>query len=412
MQRIFSSVTPTKIIIILALLASLLSFAKSDHCRNNGWASPDVDVHACYSDIPSLFSARGLDLHHWAYSSGEKSVEYPVITGVVMWATAWMVASGKHSTRNYFDLNIFLLSLLFIGTLLVTFKLNPRYSYLLALSPAVIGSLFINWDLWGIFSMMLAIHIFDKNEINRSAALLAVSISTKFFPVLLVLPIIFILWRRNEIRSIVKYSSVCIAVWLTINLPVIITTPQGWWHFYQLNLQRESDWGSVWYALSLLGLNISALNYISVLLLLAVSTAMVIYLLELSRTPKLAEVSFLLLAAVLIVGKVYSPQYVLWLVPLAVIALQSKKELLAFWVWQAGEAIYHVAIWQHLALVSGSHFGLPDAGYACLTLVRIATCLYFMGVLMKNRLSEPPPQAGDSHSRIADFLFGSASSYP
>jgi len=401
----------TRTLILLALLASLLSFAKFDHCRSTGWATPDDYVHGCYSDIPSLFYSRGLNTHQWAYASKENAVEYPVITGVAMWATSWLASSGAKSTRNYFDINALLIALLFIGVVLIVGKMRPEFAYLLPLSPAVIASLFINWDLWGIISMMLAIYYFDRRKLNTSALLLGVSIATKFFPVLLLLPIVFIFWRRNQLRSFGKYLLVTLTIWLAINLPVMLTTPQGWWRFYKLNLDRQSEWGSVWYAISLLGVDISHLNALSILSLLIVLIAMVVYLLELPRTPKLAEVSFVLLAAVLCVGKVYSPQYVLWLAPLAIIALPNKKAFFGFWVWQGGEMVYHVAIWQHLAQVEGSHFGLPAGGYALVTLIRVATTLFFIAILIRESL-KPPPQTERSDPELADLLLSPNSSYP
>jgi hypothetical protein len=74
--------------------------------------------------------------------------------------------------------------------------------------------------------------------------------------------------------------------------------------------------------------------------------------------------------------------------------------------------IYHVAIWQHLALVSGSHFGLPEVGYALASLGRIATSIYLIAVFVRYLLLSPPPQAQNSRGAQADFLFGAASSYP
>jgi len=106
----------------------------------------------------------------------------------------------------------------------------------------------------------------------------------------------------------------------------------------------------------------------------------------------------------MIASKVYSPQYILWLVPLAVIAMSSRKDLYAFWTWQIAEVIYHVAIWQHLATVTGAKFGLPLGGYALITLLRILACLYFVGVLVKKQTK------GGKFPH--EFLFKSADSYP
>ncbi len=402
----------TKLLLLLSLLAGVLSFVKFDHCINSNWATPDVDIHACYSDIPSLFTDRGLDKHQWAYSGGDKSVEYPVLMGAVMWATTWLVPSGGNEIRKYFYVNALLLLLLFVGVVLLLGSMRPKYAYLLPVAPAVIGSLFINWDMWGIITMILAIYYFDKKRYSLSAISLAVSIATKFFPVLLLLPILFFFWKDRRIHEATRYMFITILVWAVINAPVFLTTPQGWWRFYELNLGRDADWGSLWYAFSLLGLNIGHLNYFSILSLVVVVALFLLFLADFENSPSLAQVSFIVMATVLCVGKVYSPQYVLWLAPLAILAIRERRDLPAFWIWQAGEVIYHVAIWQHLALVSGAHFGLPDGAYAIATLIRIATTLYFVLVLARRALSNPSNSRRAARSRLADFLFGTAESYP
>ena len=40
-----------RITLIVTLIATILSFAKFNHCRGTGWGSPDVYIHMCYSDI-------------------------------------------------------------------------------------------------------------------------------------------------------------------------------------------------------------------------------------------------------------------------------------------------------------------------------------------------------------------------
>ena len=84
-------------VLVLAVLASLISFAKFSHCESTSWATPDQYVHACYSDLPSLFGARGLDKNDWPYTSALNSVEYPVLTGMVMFVTAIFVDSDRKS---------------------------------------------------------------------------------------------------------------------------------------------------------------------------------------------------------------------------------------------------------------------------------------------------------------------------
>ena len=392
-----------RILIVLAILASLLSFAKFNYCQSTGWASPGQYIHACYSDLPALYSARGLDSNTWPYSSGDNSVEYPVITAMVMYATSFLA----NSPVSYFNINIFFLVLLFIATVIVVRKIRPEFAYLSAIAPAMIASLFINWDLWGIATMMLAIYWFDRKKYLHSALILSLSISTKFLPIFLLIPIVFILWRDAKLKELVKYVAVVAGTWIAINAPFAFTTPTGWWRFFKLNLERDADWGSIWLALRQLGISLTNLNYLSILLLLIALTSVAIVLFELKYTPTLASVAFIVMAAVMVASKVYSPQFVLWLTPLAVIALTNKKDLHAFWLWQATEVIYHVAIWQHIASITGAQFGLGPTPYAILTLVRIAGTIYLLAVLARRAL-----QARNRHSKLLDLLFEAGKPYP
>ena len=403
--------TSARGLIALAILASLLSFAKFSPCISTDWETPGQYVHACYSDLPALYGERGLNKGEWAYSNGDASVEYPVVTGAIMWAIAKIIPTGDNALQNYFYANIFFLALLFIFISLIVAKMRPEFAYLTPLAPAAIASLYINWDLWAIISMLGAIYWFDRKKLDLSALALGLSISTKFMPIFLLLPIAFIFLRRNQISGALRYLLITAATFAAINLPVYLTTPEGWLRFYQLNLSRGSDWGSLWYAFTALGLNLANLNYLSILVLLAAFAAIIIYILELRNIPSLASLGFIVLASVMVASKVYSPQYVLWLTPLAVIALIDKRDLHAFWIWQGAEVIYHVAIWQHLATVTGATFGLPLHGYALISLLRIAATLYLIAIFVRRGLAGGT-QGPAAHRSLREFLFESGNAYP
>ena len=398
-----SNLLKARALVALAILAALLSVAKFSHCANTGWATPDQYVHACYSDLPALFEARGLSSNEWPFASDDNSVEYPVVTAMVMYVTSF----AANSPVSYFNINIFFLILLFIATVLVVRKIRPEFAYLVPVAPAMIASLFINWDLWAIASMMLAIYWFDRKQYLASAVLLGISISTKFLPIFLLIPIVFIFWREAKVKEAIKYLAITFGIWSALNLPFAVTTPTGWWRFYKLNLDRGPDWGSFWLALQQLGINLTNLNYLSVLLLLIALTTIAILLFELRYTPSLASVAFFVIASVMLASKVYSPQYVLWLTPLAVIALTNTRDLYAFWLWQTTEIIYHIAIWQHLAQVTDAKFGLGPTPFAILTLLRIAGTIYLMAVLARRAL-----QARNTHSKLLDLLFEGSKAYP
>ena len=369
--------------VLILLLAGLISFLKFNHCRVNDWASPDNYTHACYTDIPALFSERGLNTNTFPYLSSTNSIEYPPVIGLGNWLISFITPS-ENSFRTFFDINALIILVLFFISAIIVRKIAPTYQYLFPLAPAVIASLFINWDMWAVVSTLLAIYYFDKKKYEASGIWLGISIATKFFPIVLLLPIAIIFYRSSQIQLFYRYLFTTAIFWGAINIPIALTHFDGWWRFFKLNLERGADFGSIWYALSLLDIKIPYLDLIYPLLSIVLFIGLAIYLLKLPSTPNLAAIALFALVIFTTAGKVYSPQYILWLTPLAVIALQNSKQLITFWFWQATEITYHLAIWQYLALFSDAQFGLPAGGYALATIIRVIGMCTFAYILMRD----------------------------
>jgi uncharacterized membrane protein len=241
--------------------------------------------------------------------------------------------------------------------------------------------------MWAVSSTLLAIYYFDKNKYEISAIWLGVSIATKFFPLVLLLPIAVIFYRKRQIKTAMQYLFTTFIIWGAINIPIALIYFDGWWRFFKLNLERGEDFGSIWYGLSLLDFKISNLNLIYPALTILLFALLTYYLFRLKQTPTLAAVALFAVVIFTTFSKVYSPQYVLWLTPLAVIALSNRKQQISFWFWQATEIIYHLAIWQYLALFTGAKFGLPASQYAGASLLRVVGILYFTYILMRDLTS-------------------------
>ena len=361
----------------------MISFLKFNHCRVNGFTSPDNYVHACYTDIPALFSERGLDTNTFPYLSPTNSIEYPPVIGLGNWLISFITPS-ENSFRTFFDINALIIIVLFFISAIIVRKISPTYQYIFPLAPAVIASLFINWDMWAVVSTLLAIYYFDKKNYEVSGIWLGVSIATKFFPIVLLLPVAIIFCRSSQIHLFYRYLFTTALFWSAINIPIALIHFDGWWRFFKLNLERGADFGSIWFALSLLDVNVPYLDLIYPLISIGFFIGLAFYLLKLAKLPNLAAVALFALVIFTTVSKVYSPQYILWLTPLAVIALQNRKQLPVFWFWQATEITYHLAIWQYLALFSDAQFGLPAGGYALATLLRVVGVCTFTYILMRD----------------------------
>jgi len=394
----------TKAVIGLAFLAVLLSVVKFQHCYSTNWTGVGVDVHECYSDLPALFDARGLVDHLWPYSSATNSVEYPPLTGLVMWTTALITPHGSNADKYYYLINIALLALLFIGSALLVSKMNPKKWYLLPVLPAVIASMYINWDLWAVITALLSIYLFDRGKYEWSAAALAISIATKFFPIVLLIPIALILFRRREIRLAIKYFVITGLLWLLINLPFMISTPTGWWRFFKMNSSRPADLGSIWQALDIFNISVPHLNTTWMGLFALLSLVVFGYLYRASITPSLAQIAFIFVAIFTALNKVYSPQYILWLAPLAVIALVNNRDRAAFWIWQGAEAFYHFAIWEYLGGYAGAKFALPPRWYAGAIVIRVLTSLYFALRTLTSTQTPAPESTTPEPAQEEEFL--------
>ncbi|MEY3203141.1 MAG: hypothetical protein RLZZ629_423 [Actinomycetota bacterium] len=118
------------------LLSSSLSFIKFNHCRLNNFTSPDNYVHACYTDIPALFSERGLDTNTFPYSSATNSFEYPPVIGLGNWLISFITPSSDPH-RFFFDINAVLITALFFISAFIVRKIAPKYQYIFPLVPAV-----------------------------------------------------------------------------------------------------------------------------------------------------------------------------------------------------------------------------------------------------------------------------------
>ena len=69
------------------------------------------------------------------------------------------------------------------------------------------------------------------------------------------------------------------------------------------------------------------------------------------RRPRLAQLCFLVVALFLLTSKVWSQQFVLWLIPLAVLA---RPRWGAFLAWQVAEIGYFLAFYAQMLNISGT----------------------------------------------------------
>ena len=174
------------------------------------------------------------------------------------------------------------------------------------------------------------------------------------------------------------------------NLPALLTGPSEWKVFWSFNSDRGADLGSIWlvvqqaldttpdpFAFDPHTINVGSWLFFGLWCLGVAALG-----LTSPANPRLAQLGFLIVAGFLLINKVYSPQYVLWLLPLAVLARPRWRDLL---IWQAGE----VALLRRRCGGTSAATSRPAAGgdagfYWAATLVRIAAELYLVAMVVRD----------------------------
>ena len=362
--------------------SSILSFMQFNHCRlRNGWYSKDAYCKFGYTDIQELFITRGLNQKVFPYESTSNSFEYPPILGIGNWLISCITPSSN-SRLWFFVINIVIIVFLFCLTGYFVMKIVPNNSYLFYTSPACIATLYTNWDMWVVFATILSIYNFEREKNQSSAIWLGIAISTKLFPIVL-LPLIAVLFlKKNLYLSAFKYVSITVSTCALINLPIIVTHFDGWSRFLRLNQERGVDLGSVYLYLLHLNVRISSLNAISQFLTVCSLVAYYFFLFKTKRELTIAQCTFIPVALLTLFSKVYSPQYILWLTPLAIFAIQSNRMKLLYWFWQMTELVYIIALQVYFLNVETNNYLFIIDYYPLAILFRIVGITIFVFSVM------------------------------
>jgi len=386
------------VLILAAVLGAVLAATAKQACRAGAWNVGVEQYQAhCYTDIYPLYFVEGLSKGQVPYFG--HSLEYPVVMGAAMQGAAWAVRSisdvGARG-REFYDVTVGLLSVFLVAGVLATAYCAGRTrrwtALLVALSPALILAAFINWDLIAMALTMMALAAWAARRPVVAGLLLGLAVATKFYPVICVVPLLALCLRAGRLREFAMTAAAGAGAWLAVNLPVMIGAPTRWAYFYSFNENRGADWGSIWYFFGtehwpvVGGLPVSRINLISGGLFLAACAGIVLLALAAPRRPRLPQLIFLLTAAFLLANKVWSPQYVVWLVPLVVLA---RPRLGGYALWQAAEIGYFYAIWGYLIYVingPGTSGAVGPGLYFTALLARFIAVVVLCALVMRDIL--------------------------
>ncbi|MFD0787696.1 hypothetical protein ACFQZ8_27645, partial [Micromonospora azadirachtae] len=220
--------------------------------------------------------------------------------------------------------------------------------------------------------------------------------AAKLWPLFLLGPILVLAVRANRLRAAFTAVGAAVVAAVAVNLPAAVPYWENWDRFFELNSTRPIDWGTLWYVgryldgkvggqgpFEWLNGNIPTLNLLSYALFGLVCLGVAALALLAPRRPRLAQLAFLVVAAFLIFSKVWSQQFVLWLLPLAVLA---RPRWGAFLAWQLAEVCYFAAFYGELLGASTGRAVFPEGVFVLAASLRLITVVVICGLIVRDIL--------------------------
>ena len=302
--------------------------------------------------------------------------------------------------RRFYDVTWALLTVCALIAVVTTARLSGRRPWdaaMLALAPGLLLHATTNWDLVALALAGTALVAWARRRPVAAGVLLGLATATKLYPVLFLVPLALLCWRAGKLRPFALTAGATVLAAVAVTAPVYLTAPSygdlngqptkllgsplsrigdeglaalaphrqvgqkeatnAVYRFFELNTTRGADWDSLYLQLQHLrtdkgflhgprnwvadlvtdrGPTPKKLNTIVAVLEVVLVGGLVVLVVRARRRPRLPQLLFLVVTGFLLLNKVDSPQYVLWLLPLAVLARPRWGPVLA---WQATEVL-------------------------------------------------------------------------
>jgi uncharacterized membrane protein len=422
--------TPVRVMFVMALVFLALGWSTKAAClqstgtgtgdqRVANWENQRAYYELCYSDTVPLYGAELLNQGKFPYKSswietdaggapqtrydGRPAVrymEYPVLTGVYQYMSMALAKTYTALSKLvplpvvaevviFFDVAAFGLALAWLATVWATAGLSGRRIWdaaLVAASPVLIFQIFTNFDALATAFATGGLLAWARRKPMLAGVLIGLGAAAKLYPLLFLGPMLVLGIRTGRLGALGRTAAAAAATWLLVNLPVLVLFPRGWSEFFRLNTRRGDDMDSLYNVVkSFTGWRgfdpklgfwqpPTVLNTVVVVSFAVCCAAIAYVALTAPRRPRVTQLVFLVVAAFLLTNKVWSPQFSLWLVPLAVLALPHRRILLA---WMTIDALVWVPRMYYL--YGNPNRGLPEEFFTTTVLLRdiavIALCV-------------------------------------
>ena len=368
--RRWSTRVVAAVIVVLTAGMLLVSYAAKDRCvgptfDDKGRSTPDYDIRIdrdlCYSDIQYLWLDRDIDKHVFPYVHGGitpppdskltgGTVEYPVLTGLLMWVGAMFA----HNDGEFLLYSALLMAPFGLVTGWMLAKLARWRALAWALGPPLFLYAFHNWDLPVVACAVAAVFVVHGWRTPRSlrqratiaAVLLGIGFAFKLYPGAFVAPLMLYVLTASDKRDwwgAIRVGLAATATVVLVNLPFALAGYDGWRASFTFQELRKVDLttNSIWFwgfrpdsepTNEAFQRWVSWLSPTLVIASFVVALAVGWWGWRRSGSYPWLAVSAAMLCGFLLLHKVHSPQYTLWLVPFFVLLTVPWRWVLAYMV--------------------------------------------------------------------------------
>ncbi|MCW2681906.1 MAG: putative transrane protein [Frankiales bacterium] len=391
--------TPLRWLVLLTLVTSLFGWWQKSPCRVHAWVDEYQYTRGCYTDVFALYFAERLNEGKTPYAEHPVEYPV-VIGGVMQLAAKTVEVIEPdldERPRRFYDVTWLILTACALVVVVTTARLagrrRPWDAAIFATAPLLVLHGTTNWDLVAMALAGLGLVQWSRRHPLAAGVLLGLATATKLYPVLFLVPLFALCLRAKQLKAFAVTAVAMLLTPVLVSLPVYLTSPSfadvggtqtqvaaspldrlsdeglvralspkvetfgpdgapvvgvnAAYRFFQLNTTRPADWDSGWRVLEKVighpldqglapGEAPHALNRGVALSFLFCLALIVLLALKAPRRPRLMQLLFLTVVAFLMTNKVWSPQFSIWLVPLALLARPRWRPLLA---WQAAEAM-------------------------------------------------------------------------
>lgn len=383
--------TPFRVLVLVASVFYALAYLGKANCIQGkvdgeqvilDWSGKRQYTSACYNDIVPLFGGRGLDepgfIYAYSWQEGDltRYIEYPVLTSLFQWLMGGLarlihplvelLPFAIPQVATYFTLTALVMGCCWMLVIRMVSEMCGNRTWdtlLVCASPLVITHGLSNWEILSIVCATWALWEMSKNRPALAGLAVGLGTAFKLWPLFLLGAFLVLAVRSRHFKPFLISLGTALGSLVAVNLPVALAFPDAWREFLRLNSERGWEWTTIY---AVLGREFgwrgfdggaqppTILNAFTFFAFLALCGAIFLLGIKAPQAPRMAELVYLIIAAFLLVNKVWSPQYSLWLVVPAALALPNWRLLFS---WMLVDSLtWPVLMWH---MMGTENKGLP-----------------------------------------------------